>query len=157
MPLVGGRPVPGLRADRRVTSSLWNPLTSGSSEDFNNFKSSQIAQKGMPVDFNAPPHSQAFEQRTCSRRQTRAEVQRLVSEFFSSGMRQNEFCSGRGFSLSTLARHLKKRRCKRRPFCHKSNNLRPSRLAMSLRFKACPTYPQSRKRGFSKGHWGRPA
>src|SRR5258708_20211163 len=58
-------------------------------------------------------------------------------------MRQNEFCSGRGFSLSTLARHLKKRRCKRRLFCHKSNNLRPSRLAMSLRFKACPTCPQS--------------
>ncbi len=77
------------------------------------------------------------------RRQTRAEVQRLVSEFFSSGMRQSEFCSGRGFSLSTLAGHLKKRRCKMRLFCHKSNNLRPSRLAMSLRFKACPTYPQS--------------
>ena len=54
MPLVGGRPVPMLRADRRVISSLWNPLTSGSSEDFNNFNSSQIAQKGMPVDFNAP-------------------------------------------------------------------------------------------------------
>jgi len=91
------------------------------------------------------------------RRQTRAEVQRLVSEFFSSGMRQNEFCSGQGFSLSMLARHLKKRRCKRRPFCHKSNSLRPSRLAMSLRFKACPTYPQSCKRGCSKGHWCRPA
>ena len=35
-----------LRAARRVTSSLWNPLTSGSSEDFNNFNSSQIAQRG---------------------------------------------------------------------------------------------------------------
>jgi hypothetical protein len=34
-----------LRADRRVTSSLWNPLTSGSSEDFNNFNSSEVAQK----------------------------------------------------------------------------------------------------------------
>src|SRR5260370_3695149 len=63
MPLVGGRPVPMLRADMRVTSSLWNPL--------------------------------------------------------------------------------KKRRCKRRLFCHKSNNLRSFRLAMSLRFKACPTCPQS--------------
>jgi len=71
-------------------------------------------------------------------------------------MRQNEFPSGRGFSLSGLARQLKKRRCKSRLFCHKSNNLRPSRLAMSLRFKACPTYPQSCKRGCSKGHWGRP-
>jgi hypothetical protein len=38
------------------------------------------------------------------RRQMRAEVQRLVSEGFSSGMRQNEFSSGRGFSLSGLAR-----------------------------------------------------
>ena len=44
------------------------------------------------------------------RRRTRAEVQELVSEFASSGMRQNEFCSSRGLSLSTLARHLKKRR-----------------------------------------------
>jgi hypothetical protein len=35
-----------LRADGRVTSPLWNPLTSESSEDFNNFNSSQIAKKG---------------------------------------------------------------------------------------------------------------
>src|SRR6266849_5350741 len=54
----------------------------------------------------------------------------------------DEFCSGRGFSLSTLARHLKKA-MQNETFCHKSNNLRPSRLTMSLRFKACPTYPQS--------------
>ena len=33
-----------------------------------------------------------------------------MSEFTSSGMRQNEFCRSRGLSLSTLARHLKKRR-----------------------------------------------
>jgi hypothetical protein len=32
----------------------------------------------------------------------------------SSGMRQNEFCRSRGLSLSTLARHLKKRRWKRK-------------------------------------------
>lgn len=37
-----------------------------------------------------------------------------MSEFASSGMRQNEFCHGRGLSLSTLARHLKKRRWKRK-------------------------------------------
>src|SRR6516165_8677101 len=48
------------------------------------------------------------------RRRTRAEVQQLVSEFASSGMRQNEFCHSRGLSLSTLARHLKKRRWKRK-------------------------------------------
>jgi hypothetical protein len=32
----------------------------------------------------------------------------------SSGMRRNEFCRSRGLSLSTLARHLKKRRWKRK-------------------------------------------
>jgi hypothetical protein len=32
----------------------------------------------------------------------------------SSGMRQNAFCRSRGLSLSTLARHLKKRRWKRK-------------------------------------------
>ena len=37
-----------------------------------------------------------------------------MSEFASSGMRQNEFCRSRGLSLSTLARHLKKRRWKRK-------------------------------------------
>jgi hypothetical protein len=37
-----------------------------------------------------------------------------VSEFASSGMRQNEFCHCRGLSLSTLARHLKKRRWKKK-------------------------------------------
>ena len=48
------------------------------------------------------------------RRRTRAEVQELVAEFVSSGLRQNEFCRRRGLSLSTLARHLKKRRWKRK-------------------------------------------
>src|SRR3974377_484237 len=48
------------------------------------------------------------------RRRSRAEVQQLVSEFASSGMRQNEFCRSRGLSLSTLARHLKKRRWKKK-------------------------------------------
>ena len=37
-----------------------------------------------------------------------------MSEFASSGMRQNEFCRSRGLSLSTLARHLKNRRWKRK-------------------------------------------
>lgn len=37
-----------------------------------------------------------------------------MSEFASSGMGQNEFCHSRGLSLRTLARHLKKRRWKRR-------------------------------------------
>ena len=37
-----------------------------------------------------------------------------MSEFASSGMRQNEFCSSRSLSLSTLARHLKKRRWKKK-------------------------------------------
>ena len=48
------------------------------------------------------------------KRRTRAEVQQLVAEFVSSGMRRSEFCQRRGLSFSTLDRHLKKRRWKRR-------------------------------------------
>ena len=42
------------------------------------------------------------------KRRTRAEVQQLVAEFVSSGMRRSEFCQSRGLSFSTLDRHLKK-------------------------------------------------
>ena len=48
------------------------------------------------------------------KRRTRAEVQQLVAQFVSSGMRRSEFCQSRGVSFSTLDRHLKKRRWKRR-------------------------------------------
>jgi hypothetical protein len=48
------------------------------------------------------------------KRRTRAEVQKLVAEFRSGGMRRSEFCRSRGLSFSTLDRHLKKRRWKRR-------------------------------------------
>jgi hypothetical protein len=37
-----------------------------------------------------------------------------VSEFVSSGMRRSEFCQSRGLSFSTLDRHLRKRRWKRK-------------------------------------------
>ena len=37
-----------------------------------------------------------------------------MAEFVSSGMRRSEFCQSRGLSFSTLDRHLKKRRWKRR-------------------------------------------
>jgi hypothetical protein len=48
------------------------------------------------------------------KRRTRADVQQLVAEFVNSGMRRSEFCQSRGLSFSTLDRHLKKRRWKRR-------------------------------------------
>jgi hypothetical protein len=48
------------------------------------------------------------------KRRTRAEVQELVAEFMRSGMRRSEFCRSRGLSFSTLDRHLKKRRWKKR-------------------------------------------
>jgi len=48
------------------------------------------------------------------KRRTRAEVQELVAEFMSSGMRRSEFCRSRQLSFSTLDRHLKKRRWKRK-------------------------------------------
>ena len=47
------------------------------------------------------------------KRRTRAEVQQLVAEFASSGMRRSEFCQSRGLSFSTLDRHLKKLHRKR--------------------------------------------
>jgi hypothetical protein len=48
------------------------------------------------------------------KRRTRKEVQQLVAEFVSSGLRRSEFCESRGLSFSTLDRHLKRRRWKRR-------------------------------------------
>jgi hypothetical protein len=48
------------------------------------------------------------------KRRTRAEIQQLVSEFVSSGMRRIEFCRSRQLSFSTLDRLLKRRRWKRR-------------------------------------------
>jgi hypothetical protein len=48
------------------------------------------------------------------KRRARAEVQKLVAEFVRSGMRRSEFCQSRGLSFSTLDRHLKKLRWKRR-------------------------------------------
>jgi hypothetical protein len=48
------------------------------------------------------------------KRRTRTEVQQLVTEFVGSGMRRSEFCRSRGLSLSTLSRHLKKQRWKRK-------------------------------------------
>src|SRR5579864_8776171 len=53
-------------------------------------------------------------QLSAPKRRSSAEVQQLVAEFVSSGMRRREFCQGRGLSFSTLDRHLKKRRWKRR-------------------------------------------
>lgn len=48
------------------------------------------------------------------KRRTRAEVQRLVAEFVSSGMRRSEFCRSRRLSFGTLNRHLKERRWKKK-------------------------------------------
>src|ERR1700680_2728711 len=46
------------------------------------------------------------------KRRTREEVQELVVEFMSSGMRRSEFCRSRGLSFGTLNRHLQKQRRK---------------------------------------------
>jgi hypothetical protein len=50
---------------------------------------------------------------TVRRRRTGAEVRELVAEFVDSGMRRSEFCRRQGLSLSTMGRHLRKRRWKR--------------------------------------------
>ena len=48
------------------------------------------------------------------RRRTREEIQQLVTEFLSSGMRRTGFCRSRGLSFGTLNRHLKKQRWKKK-------------------------------------------
>ena len=47
------------------------------------------------------------EQKIAPRRRTRAQIQQLVSEFLSSGMKQGECCRGRGLSWDTLNRNLR--------------------------------------------------
>jgi hypothetical protein len=44
------------------------------------------------------------------RRRSRREINRLVVEFESSGLRQSAFCHKHGLALSTLQRGLKRRR-----------------------------------------------
>jgi hypothetical protein len=46
------------------------------------------------------------------RRRSRREINRLVVEFESSGLRQSEFCHKHGLAVSTLQRGLKRRRRK---------------------------------------------
>jgi hypothetical protein len=48
------------------------------------------------------------------KRRTHAEVQELVAEFMSSGMRRSEFCRNRRLSFGTLNRHLKEQRWRRK-------------------------------------------
>jgi hypothetical protein len=44
------------------------------------------------------------------KRRSSEEIKRLVLEFETSGLRQNEFCRNHGLALSTLQRQLKRRR-----------------------------------------------
>src|SRR3974390_2649566 len=66
------------------------------------------------------------------RRRTRAEVRQLGSEFVNSGMRRSEYCQSRGLSFSTLDRHLKKRRWRRKTrSASAESHLVPVELAIS--------------------------
>jgi hypothetical protein len=58
-----------------------------------------------------------------------------VAEFVSSGMRRSDFCQSRGLSFSTLDRHLKKRRWKRR---HRTTSSAGSLVAVELAAKKSP-------------------
>lgn len=53
------------------------------------------------------------EQNVVRKRRTQTEIEQLVTEFLSSGMREMEFCRSRGLSWDTLNRYLKKQGCKR--------------------------------------------
>src|SRR2546427_9459194 len=74
------------------------------------------------------------------RRRTRAEVVQLVAEFVDSGMRRSEFCRSRGLSLSTLDRHLRKRRWKRKK---KSSPAAGPLVAVELAIRKSPTEHES--------------
>lgn len=53
------------------------------------------------------------EQTVARKRRTQAEIEQLVREFLSSGMREMEFCRSRGLSWDTLNRYLKRQGHKR--------------------------------------------
>jgi hypothetical protein len=82
----------------------------------------------------------SVEQKVSARkRRTRAEVQELVAEFMSSGMRRSEFCRSRRLSFGTLNRHLKKQRWKRKSRAT-SSAVRSGRLVpVELAAKKSPT------------------
>src|ERR1700732_5223504 len=72
----------------------------------------------------------SVEQKVSShKRRTRAEVQELVTEFVSSGMRRSEFCRSQGLSFGTLNRHLKMQRWKKSRAVPSSGRLVPVELA----------------------------
>ena len=73
---------------------------------------------------------------TVRRRRTGAEVRELVAEFVGSSMRRSEFCRSRGLSLSTLDRHLRKRRWKRK---RKSSPAAGQLVAVELAIRKSPT------------------
>ena len=74
------------------------------------------------------------------KRRTRAEVQRLVAEFVSSGMLRSAFCRSRGLSLGTLNRHLKKQRWKRKSRAASSTGRSGRLVKVELAAKVSPTH-----------------
>jgi len=63
-----------------------------------------------------------------------------VSEFVSSGMRRGEFCRSGGLSFSTLDRHLRKRRWKRKTRSTPSDN---KLVAVELAIRKPPAEQQA--------------
>ena len=79
---------------------------------------------------------QGEESITVRRRRTGAEVRELVAEFVGSSIRRSEFCRSRGLSLSTLDRHLRKQRWKRKK---KSSPTAGRLVAGELALRKSPT------------------
>src|SRR5260370_31401609 len=93
---------------------------------------------------------QGDERITVHRRRTRAEVGQLGAEFVDSGMRRSEFCQSRGLSWSTLDRHLKKRRWKRKT---RSAPAEGKLVAVELAIRKPPA-EQPASCGLAVGLWG---
>jgi Transposase IS66 family len=77
---------------------------------------------------------------TLRRRRTGAAVRESVAEFVGSSMRRSEFCRCRGLSLSTLDRHLKNQRWKRK---RKSRPADGQLVAVGLGIQKPPTEQES--------------
>ncbi len=77
---------------------------------------------------------QGEERITVRRRRTRAEVRQLVAEFVNSSMRRSEFCRSQGLSLSTLGRHLRKKKRK--------SSAADGLVAVELGVRKSPTYQE---------------
>ncbi len=87
----------------RISGIRMVPVTSSTNQPIS--RSLTFAYPSRPCPYSSQPMTSLIQ---------RAEVQELVAEFMSGGMRRSEFCRSRRLSLGTLNRHLKEQSWKRK-------------------------------------------